>query len=112
MTNIQQWLIGALVSHDVIDVVDFKLCEIENATLDESASLCSLSMLYHMVRRPFLPSSGGSSAYKRRRPTPNTRGWLLRTQTQKDRPRDEMTPKDRRTGGARGRIPAFKPRLS
>jgi hypothetical protein len=33
-THIQLWLLGALVSHSEFDVVDFLICEIEDAVLD------------------------------------------------------------------------------
>jgi hypothetical protein len=33
-THIQLWLLGALVSHSVFDVVDFLICEIEDTVLD------------------------------------------------------------------------------
>ena len=34
LTHLQQWLLGALVSHTVFDVVDFLLCEIEDTVMD------------------------------------------------------------------------------
>nr|AGT15933.1 hypothetical protein SHCRBa_010_J05_R_20 [Saccharum hybrid cultivar R570] len=34
LTNMQQWLLGALASHTVFDVADFLLCEIEDAISD------------------------------------------------------------------------------
>ena len=34
LTHLQQWLLGALVSHTVFDVVDFLLCEIEDIVMD------------------------------------------------------------------------------
>jgi hypothetical protein len=33
-THIQLWLLGAVVSHLVFDVVDFMICEIEDIILD------------------------------------------------------------------------------
>jgi hypothetical protein len=33
-THIQQWLLGALVSHLEFDVVDFLICEIQDTILD------------------------------------------------------------------------------
>jgi hypothetical protein len=33
-THIQLWLLGALVSHSVFNVVDFLICEIEDIVLD------------------------------------------------------------------------------
>jgi hypothetical protein len=33
-THIHLWLLGALVSHSVFDIVDFKICEIEDIVLD------------------------------------------------------------------------------
>jgi hypothetical protein len=33
-THIQLWLLGALISHSEIDVVDFLICEIEGTVLD------------------------------------------------------------------------------
>lgn len=33
-THIQLWLLGALVSHSVFDVVDFLICEIDDIVLD------------------------------------------------------------------------------
>ena len=34
LTHLQQWLLGALVSHTVFDMVDFLLCEIEDTMMD------------------------------------------------------------------------------
>lgn len=34
ITHIQLWLLGALVSHSMFDIVDFLICEIEDIVLD------------------------------------------------------------------------------
>lgn len=42
LTNLQQWLLGPLVSHTVFDVVNFLLCEIKDTVLDG----CRRQLLY------------------------------------------------------------------
>jgi hypothetical protein len=39
-THIQLWLLGALVSHSVFDVVDFLICEIEDTMLNGLRARC------------------------------------------------------------------------
>ena len=34
LTNLQQWLLSALVSHTQFDIVDFLICEIEDTIAD------------------------------------------------------------------------------
>jgi hypothetical protein len=47
-THIQLWLLGALVSHYVFDVVDFLICEIEDTVLDGLRAWHQLSYVYYL----------------------------------------------------------------
>ena len=55
LTHLQQWLLGALVSHIVFDVVDFLLCEIEDTVMDGCRAHRQFSYahyLSHIFERP------------------------------------------------------------
>jgi hypothetical protein len=48
LTHLQQWLLGALVSHTMFDVVDFLLCEIEDRVMDGCRARCQLPYAHHL----------------------------------------------------------------
>lgn len=58
LTNLQQWLLGALVSHTVFDMVDFLLCEIDDIVLDGCRAHRQLPYAHYLSQADQPPSVG------------------------------------------------------